>query len=302
MDGSVARPRPMLALGLRLLTASMLATMGMLVKLAGTRGANLFELIFWRQTITFFLVAAALLAAGRLASIKTRRMGAHFRRSLYGIVGMGFVYGAVILLPLAEATTISFTTPVFAVLLAVIFFRETIGAYRWAAVILGFVGVAIVTRPGSGLLDPLGLAVGLIAALLVALISFQIQDLNRTESPFTIIFWFTAITAPLAALALPFVGTLHDGTTWAIIIGMSVCGAAAQVLLTMSLRFGSAATIIVMDYTSLIWATLYGYWIFGRLPPATLWLGAPLIVAAGAVITWREHRISRRRRLGLVDP
>lgn len=302
MDGSVASPRPMLALGLRLLTALALATMGMLVKLAGTRGVHLFELIFWRQLITFLLIAAGLLAAGRLVLVKTRRIGAHFRRSIYGIIGMGFVYGAVILLPLAEATTISFTTPIFAALLALVLFRETIGIYRWTAVTLGIVGVVIVTQPGSGLLDPLGLAVGLIAALLVALISFQIQDLNRTESPFAIIFWFTAMTAPLGAFTLPFVGGLHDMATWAIIIGMSLCGAAAQVLLTMSLRFGSAATIIVMDYTSLIWATLYGYWVFDRLPSATLWLGAPLIVAAGAVITWREHRISVRRRQQAVDP
>ena len=296
MDGSVALPRPLLALFLRLATALALATMSMLVKLAASRGVHLAELVFWRQALTFCLIAGWLTAAGRLSNVRTKRIGAHFRRSIYGIIGMGFVYGAVILLPLAEATTISFTTPVFAVLLAMILFREKIGVYRWTAIVLGFAGVLFVTRPGGGAIDPLGLAVGLVAAFLVALISIQIQDLNKTETPFSIIFWFTAMTAPLAALALPFVIGPHDALTWAIIGGMALCGAVAQMLLTTSLRYGSAATIIVMDYTALIWATLYGWFVFDNLPPVTLWLGAPLIVAAGLTITLREHRLSRKKK------
>ncbi|MEB3415424.1 DMT family transporter [Alteriqipengyuania sp. WL0013] len=296
MDGSIARPRPMLALFLRLATALSLATMSMLVKLAQQRGAHLAELIFWRQAITVALVGGGLLLAGRLATVRTKRFGAHARRALLGLIGMFFVYGAVILLPLAEATTISFTTPMFAVLLSLVLFRERIGLYRWAAVAIGFAGVLIVLQPGgSGAIDPFGAAIGLIAALFVALISLQIQDLNTTESPWSIIFWFTALTAPIAALALPFVATAHDPATWGIILAMALCGALAQVLLTSSLRFGSAATIIVMDYTSLIWATIYGFAIFGRVPPSTLWIGAPLIILAGLVIFYRERQIARRK-------
>ena len=111
MDGSVALPRPLLALGLRLLTALTLSTMAML--------------IFWRQAITVAAVALLMAALGRLAEIRTRRFSAHARRAVYGITGMGFVYGAVILLPLAEATTLSFTTPIFAVLLALVLFLES---------------------------------------------------------------------------------------------------------------------------------------------------------------------------------
>ena len=294
MDGSVALPRPLLALGLRLLTALTLSTMAMLVKLAGTRGVHLFELIFWRQAITVAAVALLMAALGRLAEIRTRRFSAHARRAVYGITGMGFVYGAVILLPLAEATTLRFTTPIFAVLLALVLFREKIGIYRWSAVALGFAGVVIVMQPGSGgTVDLLGVGVGLVAAFMVALISFQIQDLNTTETPYGIIFWFTALTTPLAAVTLPFVLTAHDPLTWLIIVAMALCGATAQLLLTSSLRFGSAATILLMDYTSLIWAILFGWWVFDRLPPSTLWFGAPLIIAAGMLVAWREHRLKR---------
>lgn len=295
MDGSIARPRPMLALGLRLMTALSLATMGALLKLAQQRGAHLLELIFWRQAITFLLIGGFLYFVGRLATVKTKRINAHIRRSVFGIVGMVFVYGAVILLPLAEATAISFTAPMFAVLLSMILFAEKIGKYRMAAIALGFTGVLIVVQPGgSGDISMFGVGVGLVAAFLVALISIQIQDLNKTETPWAIVFWFTALTSPVAALALPFVWTAHDGVTWQLIIAVAVSGAVAQMLLTSSLRYGSAATIIIMDYTSIIWATAFGYFLFDRIPPATLAIGAPLIIASGLLVAWRERVLSKK--------
>lgn len=295
MDGSIARPRPMLALGLRLITALSLATMGALLKLAEQRGAHLLELIFWRQALTFLLIGGFLLLVGKLASVKTKRIKSHVYRSVYGITGMVFVYGAVVLLPLAEATAISFTTPMFAVLLSMLLFREKIGKYRAAAIALGFTGVLIVVQPGnSGAVSLFGVCVGLVAAFLVAVISIQIQDLNKTESPWSIVFWFTAMTWPVAALALPFVWTTHDAVTWQLIFAMALSGATAQMLLTSSLRYGSAATIIIMDYTSLIWATAFGYYLFDRLPPTTLAIGAPLIIASGLLVAWRERVLSKK--------
>ncbi len=300
MDGSIARPRPLLALGIRLIAALALATMGMLVKLAGERGANLIELIFWRQLLTTVLLGAGLTPAGKLALLKTRRLPAHGRRAASGLFGMIFTYGAVLLLPLAEATTLGFTAPVFAVLIAIVLFRERIGPYRWAAVAMGFAGVIVVMQPFS-VLHPgvtlAGVAVGLVAPFMVALISFQLQDLNTTENPWSIVFWFAALTTPIAALAMPFVIAAHDPLTWALILGMGLVGAAAQLLLTTSLRFGSAAVILLMDYTALLWASFYGYTIFDRTAPASLWLGAPMIIAAGLLIAWRERQLAKQRRI-----
>jgi drug/metabolite transporter (DMT)-like permease len=302
MDGSIARPRPFLALGLRLLAAFTLATMSMLLKLAGERGVHLIEMLFWRQALTALLLGAGLAMAGRLALLRTRRMPAHGRRALTGLIGMMFVYGSVLLLPLAEATTLSFTTPIFAVLIAMVLFKEKIGRYRWAAIIIGFAGVIVVMQPGLSGADSgsdttlAGVSVGLTAALIVAVISFQVQDLNTTENPWSIVFWFTALSAPVVALALPFVIGPHDLETWGIILVMALCGAVAQILLTMSLRFGSAAVILLMDYTALIWASWYGFTIFDRAPPARLWLGAPLIVAAGLIIAYRERNLARLKQ------
>lgn len=298
MDGSIARPRPLLALFVRLLAAFALATMGMLVKLAGSRGAHLVELIFWRQLLTVVLLVAGLALTGRLALLKTQRLPAHARRAASGLFGMVFTYGAVLLLPLAEATTLGFTAPMFAVLLAIVLLGERIGPYRWSAVAIGFAGVIVVMQPFSGLHEGVtlaGIAVGLVAPFMVALISFQLQDLNTTENPWSIVFWFAALSTPVAALALPFVAAAHDPLTWALILGMGVVGAAAQMLLTTSLRFGSAAVILLMDYTALLWASLYGYTIFDRAAPANLWLGAPLIICAGLLIAWRERQLALSR-------
>jgi len=300
MDGSIARPRPLLALFLRLLAALALATMAMLVKLAGTRGAHLLEMIFWRQALAAMLIGIGLAAAGKLALLRTRRLGAHGRRAVSGTIGMLFTYGAVLLLPLAEATTLGFTAPIFAVLIALAMFGEKIGRYRMGAIAIGFTGVLVVMGPGLGEADEAitvaGVIVGLIAPFMVSLISFQVQDLNTTESAWSIVFWFSALSAPVLALALPFVLGPHDSETWGIILAMALCGALAQVLLTLSLRFGSAAVVLLMDYTALLWASLYGVFIFDRAAPASLWLGAPLIVTAGLIIAWRERELARLKR------
>ncbi len=298
MDGSIARPRPLLALFVRLLAAFALATMGMLVKLAGERGAHLMELIFWRQLLTILLLGIGLALTGNLALLKTRRLPAHARRAASGLFGMVFTYGAVLLLPLAEATTLGFTAPVFAVVIAMALLGERIGPYRWGAVAMGFAGVIVVMQPFNGLhagVTLFGVAVGLVAPFMVAIISFQIQDLNTTENPWSIVFWFATLSLPVAAIALPFVMAAHDPLTWGLIFAMGIVGAAAQMLLTTSLRFGSAAVILLMDYTALLWASYYGYAIFDRAAPASLWLGAPLIIAAGLLIAWRERQLALSR-------
>lgn len=302
MDGSIARPRPFLALGVRLLAAAALATMAMLVKLSSERGVHLGELLFWRQAITLALMACLLALTGGFAVVRTQRLGAHFRRAISGIISMCFVYGSVILLPLAEATVLSFTTPLFAVMLSVMLFGDKVGYYRWGAVLLGFAGVGFIMQLGSAMIAPAGLATGLIAGAMVAWVSFQVQDLNTSENPMAIVFWFAALTTPMLALLLPLFWTSHDLQTWLVVGAVGVSGAIAQILLTASLRYGSAATIIVMDYTALLWATFYGWSVFDRLPPSALWFGAPLIIAAGLLIAWRERVLARDRHSAAAGP
>ena len=285
--------RPLLALLIRLGAIAALATMSALIKLAAERGIHLLEIMFWRQFLTIPLLLGWVMATTGIGALATKRPGTHFLRGLYGTIGMVLNFGAVILLPLAEATTINFTVPIWAVLLSILLLREKVGIWRWSAVALGFAGILVIAQPGGGHFPLYGALVALGGAFMIALISIQIADLNRTDKPLTIVFYFACVTTPLTAVALPLVMTGHDESDWLMLLGIGLAGALGQLLLTAALRFGTVASVIVMDYSGLFWATLYGWLLFGMLPPATTWFGAPLIVIAGLVIAWREHRLAR---------
>lgn len=282
--------RPLLAMGLRLGAVAVLATLTMTVKYTVDSGVAFPEVLFWRQMATVPILLAWLAWRSEVSRLRTLRLSAHFRRALMGTVGMAFTFGAPVLLPLAEATTLGFTTPIFAVIFSALLLGEKVGRYRWLAVVLGFCGVLVIARP-DGNLPLLGSLVGLGAGVMVALISIQVRDLTRTDEPLSIVFWFATLSTPVLALGLPFVASAHTTQQWLLLGALGVLGCVGQLLLTASLRFGQVASVIVMDYTALIWATLYGWAIWGEVPRSATWLGAPLILAAGLVIVWREHRL-----------
>jgi len=295
MDASSPRDRPNLALLIRLAGIAGFATMGALIKLASERGIHLAEIIFWRQFISLPILLAWVMAHGGLAMLATRRPGTHAVRGIYGMIGMIFNFGAVILLPLAEATTLNFTSPIWAVILSTLLLREKVGIWRWSAVLLGFSGILLIAQPTGGHFPLYGTLVALGGAFMIALISIQIRDLSRTERPVTIVFWFAAMSVVVTAPFLPFVMVPHSAQDWLLLLGIGLAGTWGQVLVTAALRYGAVSSVIVMDYSSLVWATLFGWLIFDRLPPGTTWLGAPLVVAAGLVIAWREHYLARQR-------
>ena len=104
-----------------------------------------------------------------------------------------------------------------------------------------------------------------------------------------IVFWFSALSAPVLELGLPFYASYHTPWQWFLLLAGGLLGLLGQLLLTASLRYGQVASVIVMDYSALVWATIYGWLIWDELPPTATWLGAPAIIAAGGIIAWREH-------------
>ena len=165
--------RPLLALLIRLGAIAALATMSALIKLASERGIHLLEIMFWRQFLTIPIALAWVMATSGLAALATKRPGTHFLRGLYGTVGMVLNFGAVILLPLAEATTINFTVPIWAVLLSILLLKEKVGLWRWSAVLLGFAGILVIAQPGGGHFPLNGALVALGGAFMIALISIH---------------------------------------------------------------------------------------------------------------------------------
>ncbi|MBX9885823.1 MAG: DMT family transporter [Novosphingobium sp.] len=282
--------RPIYALLLRLVAMLALSVMLLLVKLTGEHGISLPETLFWRQFLPGLALLGWLAARGQIGRLYTRRPFIHARRALIGGLGMFLTLGVVQILPLAEATVLGFTAPIFAVFLAVVLLGEKVGVWRWTAVALGLAGILIIAGPDRAHLPLNGLATGIGAAFMVALISIQLRDLGRTEEPVSIVFWFSAFCAPPLALFMLWTGLPHhDPAGWAMLFGIGATGLAAQLLMTAALRYGSVASVIVMDYSQFGWATLWGWLVFAHVPPAQTWIGAPAIIAAGLIIAWREQ-------------
>jgi drug/metabolite transporter (DMT)-like permease len=280
-------------LGLRLFSALCLATLAALIKLAEARGAQLIEIMFFRQLIAVPVVTAWIAAGPGLATIRTPRIGAHATRTAVGLVSMAFNFGTFLLLPLAEGTVLQFTVPIFATILGALILLEPTGWHRWAAVVVGFAGVLIVAQPSGNHFPLLGTLVGLGSGLLMAIVAVLLRQLGRTESAGTTVFWFSALSVPPLLLLWLFDIHAHDAATWAMLIGIGAIGGVGQLALTGALRFGPVSAVVPMDYSSFIWATLYGWLFFGMWPTRYTWLGAPVIVASGLYIVWREHRLRR---------
>jgi drug/metabolite transporter (DMT)-like permease len=291
--------RQIFALLLRLGAVLLFAGMFALAKLVQDSGVSLAETLFWRQAFAIPPILAWVYAGPGFESLKTKRFPGHVRRAMLGMSGMIFTIGALGLLPLAEATTIGFTMPLFGTILAALLLKEHVGAHRWSAVLIGFVGVLIVVQPGNAPIPPLGAGVALVGAFMVALVSIQIKDLSKTEPPVTIAFWFSLLGTIPPLLFMPFVAMPHEGRVWLMLAAMGMLGGGAQMLMSSALRHGAVSAVLVMDYSSLIWTALLGWLIWDHLPPATTWFGAPIIVASGLYIAWREHKLAIERARGL---
>ena len=203
---------------------------------------------------------------------------------------MVFTFGAVLLLPLAEATTFQFTVPIFATILGALVLKEPTGWHRWGAVLAGFAGVLIVAQPGSAHIPPLGAMVGLLAALFVAIVAILLRQIGKTEATGTTVFWFSVLSVPVLAVPYALQLKAHDPLTWAILVGIGLIGGVGQLALTGSVRHAPVSAVVPMDYSSLIWGTLYGWLLFGMWPSGWTWVGAPVIIASGLYIVWRERR------------
>lgn len=288
-------------IALRLLAMLSLSLMFVLVKRIDAAGIHIVESLFWRQAIVLPMLVGWALTRGGLAIYRTHRIGTHARRAMMGLTGMALNFGGMIFLPMAEATTINLSVPIFAVIFAALFLREPTGWQRWSAVLVGFLGVLLVLNPTTLVAQGftghhgLGTLIALGGAVMTALITIQVRDLARTESPMTIVFWFSLISMLPLGLALPFVMTAHGAGEWALLIGLGLLGAVVQLSLTGALRLAPVAVVTPMDYSSLLWSIACGWFFFGTLPAETTWVGAPLIVASGLFIAWREHRLHIER-------
>ena len=281
--------RILAAIGLRLVSVGTFAGMNVCIKLAELHGAALGEILFWRQFGAALLVGAIVLGGPGWRSVATSRMPAHLLRAALGLTAMAFTFATILALPLAEATTIGFTMPIFATILGALVLGEPTGWHHWLAVLAGFGGVLIVAQPGSGHFPIWGAVTGLIAASLTATVSILLRQIGRTEAALTTVFWFSTLSVVPLGILYALVFKAHALDVWLILVGVGLLGGAAQLAMTSALGLGPVSVVVPMDYSSLIWATLLGWLVFDTLPGSATWIGAPIIVASGLYIVWREH-------------
>ncbi len=254
---------------------------------------SVIEIAFYRNLFACVPFLLAVFAFGRreILVIRTKpRLIA--TRAILGTISLTLTFAAFAAMPMAETSVLLFTASLFLPVLGVLFLREHVGPYRWSAVVIGFLGVAIMARP-TGAINVIGLSFALAAALMQALLGIILRHLGGYERPETIAFYFFVIGALVTGLAMPFVAQpimLADLPLW---IGIGLSGAAAQWLYTIALKLTPAALVAVMNYTALIWSMLFGWLVWNDWPLPVVFVGAAIIVASNALIVWRENRVQR---------
>ena len=265
------------------------STMGALFKLASMDGFSAPELVFYRSLFSLPVVLLWVFKRESLAALRPNKPLAHVWRSSLGLLSMGLTFQALILLPLADATAINFTAPIFATILSFLILREDVRIHRWAAVAIGFIGVLIVVQPGGSSLSTIGVAIALFAALGQAGVTTTLRHLQRSENVVSIVFWFAVAGIVVGGLLMPFFAHARPLTAFALVIAGGFAGGVGQLLMTTSLR-APVSVVSAFDYLQIVAATVYGWLLFSDMPRASTILGAVLIAISGIYTAWREHR------------
>ncbi len=256
---------------------------------------------FYRQTGSLIVAIPFMLRSPRQVLFVPRStMPALFVRSLLATIGMILLLYTYEAMPMAEANALSFTRPLWVVLLAALFLRETIGPSRIAAVLMGFIGVVIIMRPWGG-----GVAIGwphlaaLFSALCLAGTITGVKSLTKNLSASSILVWSSIIGE---LLSLPFALADWRWPSMADLVPLFLIGllsAANQVLFIKGMAVGEAAVLAPIDYARLVLSVIAGLLVFGEWPDVFTWLGAGVIVVSTLYITIREIQSKRAKTLAI---
>jgi drug/metabolite transporter (DMT)-like permease len=255
-------------------------------------GFGFWQIMFFGRILAVPLALGLALRSGGLAQIKSRRPWSHALRAALMIATMlCFIY-ALKHLPIADTIAIGFAAPLFMTAFSGPFLGEKVGPRRWAAVLIGFGGVMVILQP-SGTGFGLAALAALSSALTYALLFIVSRKLTATESGPCLIFWNSFSMLVCAGIALPWDFRMPEGIDVAVFVGTAVFGALGQLLMTEAFRYGEVSLLAPIEYSALIWATLFGWLLWNQLPSPTVIAGAAIIIASSAYILHRETRVAR---------
>jgi drug/metabolite transporter (DMT)-like permease len=253
------------------------------------------EILFVRTAVSLVVIAAVVLPRQGLGVFSTLKPGAHVVRSVSQATAQTFIILAFSLMSLAGAVAIAFAAPLFATLASAIFLREAVGRARWMALVVGFLGVLIVTNPGTEAFQ-IGAVFALGNAILYGSVTAGVRGMTRTESSATLIMYQHTI------LTLIFAGFLVFGVRWpangfdaALLMFNGITNAFGQYWWTRALYLAPAAAVSPFYYFMLVWAAILGFAIWGEVPTAGLMIGSAIVVGSGLFLLLHERRKAARQ-------
>jgi drug/metabolite transporter (DMT)-like permease len=294
------------AILLKVASALVFAVMSVLVRWLGDR-YPVGQVVFFRSAFAVLPVVIIYAWRGELiAALRIGRPIGHLGRGLTAVGAMFCNFTALALLPVVDATAISFVAPLFAVALSALVLKERVRIYRWSAVFLGFSGVLVMLLPqldigrsaGSA---TVGMVMGLVGAVFAAGSSIQTRALTTSESTSSIVLYFSLICTVAGLATWPLGWLMPNGPELVALIVIGICGGVAHILLTESYRLAPASLIAPFDYTSMLWALVLGFLVFGEVPSVLVFVGAGIIASAGLFVIWRERRLGAQRATGKVS-
>ena len=256
-----------------------------------------FVLAFFRN---FFGLAFMLpwILRSRGAGLKTDRLGLHFIRALIGLTAMLGWFWALVHMPMAEAVALNFTMPLFTTLLAIPLLGEVVRLRRWAATIVGFLGVLVIIRPGAEAISDTALIV-LVVSVFMAGAGVAIKMLSRTESNNAIVAYMVVFMTPMSLGPALYVWTTPSWSALPWLIALGAFATLAHQCLTRAFRATDASALMPFDYARLPFTALIAYLAFGQVVDIWTWVGGGIIAAAGLYIAHREVVLGRARTVPL---
>ncbi|MDY0021071.1 DMT family transporter [Arenimonas caeni] len=265
--------------------------MAVCIRLASAQ-LHAFEIAFFRNFFGF-LVLVPILARHGPSLLRTNKIGFYIVRCLVGMVSMLAGFWAIVNLPLAQAIALSYSTPLFVTIGAVIVLGEIVRARRWTAVIVGFLGVLVIVRPGSDAFTAASL-VALLAAVASASVAISIKFLSRSEHPDAIVIWTTLLWIPMSLVPALAVWEMPAGITWLWIVLAGVLGSTAHMCWTRALKLGDASLLTPISFLQIIVVAIAGWLLFGEALDRWTVLGAAIIFGSNVYIARREARLARQ--------
>lgn len=278
---------------LMLAATALFTMMGAVVKLVGSR-IPFFEIMFFRSMLALPVVFLIVARMGGGVNLVTQRFPQHVLRAMTGTAAMSCSFFALTVLPLAEQTALTFTTPLFVALLAIPLLGEKVGIHRFSAVGLGFVGILVIALGKGAFMGPtdpwiiFGMAVAVLHGVFSAATTLLVRSLSATESSTTIVLWQSLLMIAFTALTLPFVWVTPTGYELLLLVVIGVVGGVAQVMLTEAYASAQVSSLGAYSYTGILWAVLLGWIFFGEQPGIATFIGSGLIVLAALYIMRRE--------------